>query len=75
MKMEEVTERMRHKRQLPADPLARALASLERAIARHGRHMDGTEPTTGPAGEKSQQKMMDEMREALSAIKRASGQT
>ena len=63
--------------EIPGKPLKRALlghndsqarASLRQAIARHERHMAGTEPTTGPDGEKSQQKMMDEMREALNGL-------
>lgn len=46
-----------------------AVKYLEEAIALHVRHMNGTAPTTGAAGEKSQQKMMDQMREALRALK------
>lgn len=45
-----------------------AIASLDSAIARHERHMNGTEPTTGPEGEQSQQTMMDEMQAALDAL-------
>lgn len=46
----------------------RAVKSLRVAIARHERHMAGTEPTTGPDGERSQKKMMDEMRDALAEL-------
>lgn len=46
---------------------------LEQAIARHERHMNGTEPTTGAAGERSQQTMMDEMQNALDALTGESG--
>lgn len=42
-----------------------AVAKLEAAIARHERHMDGTEPTS----DASQMKMMDEMKAALAALK------
>lgn len=45
-----------------------AVKWLKKAIARHERHMNGDEPTTGAAGEKSQQKMMDEMKNALAAL-------
>lgn len=41
---------------------------LEKAIKLHEAHMAGKAPTTGPDGEKSQQKMMDQMVKALSAL-------
>lgn len=47
---------------------AMAIQNLRDAIALHERHMNGTAPTTGPAGEKSQQLMMDQMMEALRAL-------
>lgn len=34
---------------------------LERAIALHAKHMNGTAPTTGPMGMKSQMEMMNIM--------------
>jgi len=44
--------------------VAVAKSKLEAAIARHERHMNGTEPTS----EKSQMKMMEEMKAALAAL-------
>lgn len=44
--------------------VAEARKWLGRAIARHERHMDGTESTS----ESSQQKMMDEMTKAMFAL-------
>lgn len=44
--------------------IERAVRFLTAAIARHQRHMDGTEPTT----EESQRRLMDEMLAALSAL-------
>lgn len=41
---------------------------LKAAIALHEKHMDGSEPTTGKAGGNSQQKLMDMMMSALSAL-------
>ena len=41
---------------------------LADAIALHERHMNGTEPTTGPAGEKSQAEMMRLMQQAYEAL-------
>lgn len=46
----------------------RAIAKLREAIALHEKHMDGTAPTTGPAGKRSQEAMMRMMRDALSAL-------
>lgn len=46
----------------------RAVTWLNKAIALHEKHMSGTAPTTGPEGEKSQQKMMQQMRSALEAL-------
>lgn len=45
-----------------------AVKWLKDAIALHEQHMNGTAPTTGPDGEKSQQKMMDQMKRALAAL-------
>jgi hypothetical protein len=47
---------------------AKGIAKLKAAIALHAKHMNGTAPTTGAAGEASQQKMMDLMIEALKAL-------
>ena len=41
---------------------------LADAIALHEKHMNGTEPTTGPAGEKSQEEMMRMMQQAYEAL-------
>jgi len=43
-----------------------AITWLERAIARHERHMNGSESTS----QASQQQMMDEMMAALAALKK-----
>lgn len=46
------------------DPQAQAADLLTKAISRHERHMNGTEPTSNA----SQMKMMDEMRRALALL-------
>lgn len=48
--------------------IERAISRLDLAIALHEKHMNGTAPTTGPEGEKSQQKMMDQMVAARTAL-------
>lgn len=48
--------------------IERAISQLDLAIALHEKHMNGTAPTTGPEGEKSQQKMMDQMVAARTAL-------
>lgn len=53
---------------LLTDGIEDAKAWLKKAIALHKKHMDGTAPTTGPAGEKSQMLMMTQMENALSAL-------
>lgn len=53
--------------------VSRAIALLREAIELHEQHMDGSAPTTGPAGEESQQKMMNMMRDALSALRPSGG--
>lgn len=53
---------------LLTDGIGDAKAWLKKAIALHKKHMDGTAPTTGPAGEKSQMLMMEQMENALSAL-------
>jgi hypothetical protein len=52
-----------------------AVAKLRAAIALHKKHMDGTAPTTGAAGEKSQQKMMEMMEDALEALTGTDGES
>ena len=53
----------------PSQPdVAKAVAELRRAIALHVKHMNGTAPTTGPAGRASQSAMMDMMKAALTAL-------
>jgi hypothetical protein len=46
----------------------KARRHLADAIALHEKHMNGTEPTTGPAGEKSQVEMMRMMQQAYEAL-------
>lgn len=43
---------------------AAAAGYLDDAIALHEQHMNGTAPTTGPDGERSQMQMMDQMQDA-----------
>jgi hypothetical protein len=43
------------------------------AISLHQKHMDGTAPTTGPAGMRSQMEMMRLMKAALAAMKGRGG--
>lgn len=50
-----------------------AIAKLREAIALHEKHMNGSAPTTGAAGEKSQMAMMKMMREALYALQPPGG--
>lgn len=45
--------------------VTKAIEALKKAIALHKKHMNGTAPTTGAAGEKSQMLMMTQMEEAL----------
>lgn len=45
-----------------------AASQLDAAIELHKKHMAGAAPTTGAAGEKSQQKMMDQMMAARAAL-------
>lgn len=49
-----------------------AIKWLEAAIDLHMKHMDGSAPTTGEDGEKSQMLMMEQMKNALAALKPAS---
>ena len=46
----------------------KAIKPLTAAIALHQAHMDGTEPTTGAEGKKSQQKLMGQMERVLAAL-------
>ncbi|NQE62946.1 DUF2213 domain-containing protein [Caulobacter sp. RHG1] len=48
--------------------IAEAKSQLRAAIALHEKHMSGAAPTTGKAGERSQQAMMDMMVRALEAL-------
>jgi hypothetical protein len=48
--------------------VVRAVHCLDDAIALHQRHMDGTEPTTGPAGDRSQRRLMDHIMAARAAL-------
>lgn len=45
-----------------------AASQLDDAIALHQKHMNGTAPTTGPDGEKSQMLMMQQMKAARAAL-------
>lgn len=51
-----------------ASDVRTAIRWLRAAIALHERHMSGDAPTTGAAGRRSQQEMMDQMRNALAAL-------
>ncbi|WP_375178190.1 DUF2213 domain-containing protein [Sphingobium yanoikuyae] len=55
------------------DGAKEAAAWLKKAIALHKKHMDGTAPTTGAAGEKSQMLMMTQMEKALAELEPGSG--
>lgn len=57
---------------LTTDGAAEAIAWLKKAIALHKKHMDGTAPTTGSDGEKSQMLMMTQMKNALSELESGS---
>lgn len=50
-----------------------AVSKLKQAIALHEKHMDGSAPTTGAAGMKSQMAMMEMMKDALKAIRPGRG--
>lgn len=52
-------------------PIEQAETLLEKAIALHAKHMNGTAPTTGPAGMKSQMEMMNMMKVALVMLRRS----
>lgn len=60
---------------LTVDGTAAAIGWLEKAIALHRKHMSGKAPTTGDAGEKSQQLMMEQMENALSELKPSAKKT
>lgn len=45
-----------------------ARKQLRMAIELHEKHMKGTAPTTGPAGMRSQQEMMEMMKRAMAAL-------
>lgn len=49
--------------------IERAITRLREAIVLHEKHMNGSAPTTGPAGIRSQKEMMRMMQDALSALK------
>jgi hypothetical protein len=55
------------------DSVEGATTWLKKAIALHKKHMDGTAPTTGAAGEKSQMLMMTQMEKALAELEPGSG--
>jgi hypothetical protein len=48
--------------------MATAIRFLRDAILLHEKHMKGTAPTTGPAGERSQMQMMQMMKTAYAAL-------
>lgn len=56
-----------------SDSVEGAITWLKKAIALHKKHMDGTAPTTGAAGEKSQMLMMTQMEKALAELEPGSG--
>ena len=53
---------------LTTEGVADAKKWLKKAIALHKKHMNGSAPTTGPAGEKSQMLMMEQMENALAEL-------
>lgn len=57
---------------LTADSAKGAIVWLKKAIALHKKHMNGTAPTTGREGEKSQMLMMTQMENALSELETGS---
>jgi hypothetical protein len=57
---------------LTADSAKGAIVWLKKAIALHKKHMNGTAPTTGSDGEKSQLLMMTQMENALSELETGS---
>lgn len=50
------------------DGVKEAAAWLKKAIALHEKHMNGSAPTTGKEGEKSQMLMMEQMKNALAEL-------
>lgn len=50
------------------DGAKEAVAWLKKAIALHEKHMNGSAPTTGKEGEKSQMLMMEQMKNALAEL-------
>jgi hypothetical protein len=50
------------------DSVEKATSFLKKAVALHEKHMNGTAPTTGATGEKSQMKMMEQMKAALAEL-------
>lgn len=54
--------------QLMSDGVKEAVSWLKKAIALHEKHMNGSAPTTGKEGEKSQMLMMEQMENALAAL-------
>lgn len=54
------------------DGAKEAAAWLKKAIALHEKHMNGSAPTTGKEGEKSQMLMMEQMKNALSELESGS---
>ncbi len=51
------------------DGAKEAAAWLKKAIALHEKHMNGSAPTTGKEGEKSQMLMMEQMKNALAELR------
>ena len=62
-------------KEISASSVGKAIAWLEKAIDLHKKHMDGTAPTTGEDGEKSQMLMMEQMEKALSYLQGDGGTT
>jgi hypothetical protein len=60
---------------ISASSVGKAIAWLEKAIDLHKKHMDGSAPTTGKDGEKSQMLMMELMETALSYLQGDGGTT
>ncbi|MDF0543342.1 DUF2213 domain-containing protein [Sphingobium sp. H39-3-25] len=52
-----------------------AISWLKKAISLHKKHMNGTAPTTGKAGDESQKLMMEQMEKALSELQPGAGKS
>jgi len=68
-KRAEIVQRVRNPQlRLVSEGGGAAAKQLDAAIELHEKHMSGQEPTTGPEGERSQMKMMQQMKAARRAM-------